>query len=113
MEEQQQFMGYETETTTTMHIHASTFAHNRISDVILSILDRPMLFDAGVKRIKIIERYKEVKKSTGPSEKSSPKEGQGPRTGSQTPLNGTIITEQGIRISFGNSGISAFPVGPL
>jgi hypothetical protein len=111
--EELQFMGYETETTTTKHIHASTFAHNRISDVITSILDRPMLFDAGVKRIKIIERYKEVKKSTRPSEKSSPKEGQGSRTGSQTPLNGSIVTEQGIRINFGTSGIMSVPIGPM
>jgi hypothetical protein len=111
--EELQFMGYETETTTTKHIHASTFAHNRISDVITSILDRPMLFDAGVKRIKVIERYKEVKKSTRPSEKSSPKEGQGSRTGSQTHLNGSIVTEQGIRINFGPSGVSAFQIGPL
>lgn len=113
MSKELQFMGFETTTTTGKHIHSSSFAHHKISDVVFSLLDRPMLFDAGIRRIEVKAKFNEAKKSTKPSEKSEPKQEKQSTTRSKTPLSGSIVTEQGIHINFGPAGIMSVPIGPL
>ena len=63
---ERQFMGLKTVTYTTVHVHYSSYAHNRISDVIAALVEKAHLIQYGIKRIDITEEYSAVKKSIAP-----------------------------------------------
>jgi hypothetical protein len=114
----EQLRGYMTTTTTQSQLHSATYCHNKISDIINMILEKPMLMNAGIERIEIVPKY--AKKSTAAFERSEKCAETGPKVtvGSQAlappPFSPTsIVTEQGIRITFGPKGNPAFSVGPL
>ena len=113
MSDDQKFMGFSTETRTPSQIHCSSYAHNKMSEVIDCLLDKPMFQQYGVIRIEITPKY--AKKSIPVSEKSSQRAEAGPQTevdGSQEYAN-KIVTEQGITIHFKPKGLPAFSTGCL
>ena len=106
-----QLTGYTVETTTRTQIHTCTYCHNRISDLVACIVDKPMFQMSRIERIVITPKY--AKKSTEAFERSEKCAKIGPETKirCQAPT-GKIITDQGIQITFGRKAKS-FGCGPM